>query len=71
MALIVFSAQQLTNVLRELIQQGIQIRLVTNPGFASRPFSEVLDLLGISLSDHACKVEAGNLPLTQTMKPCW
>ena len=68
MALFVFSAQQITNVLRELIQQGIEIRLVADPGFASRPFSEVLDLLGISLPDHTCKVEADNQPLEQALQ---
>ncbi len=68
MALFVFSAQQLTNVLREKIKRGIEIRLVADPGFASRPFSEVLDLLGVSLPDHTCKVEAGNQPLDQALK---
>ena len=37
MALFVFSAQQLTNVLREKIEQDVEIRLVADPGFASRP----------------------------------
>ena len=68
MALFVFSAQQLTNVLREKIEQDVEIRLVADPGFASRPFSEVLDLLGVSLPDHTCKVEAGNQPLEQELK---
>jgi phosphatidylserine/phosphatidylglycerophosphate/cardiolipin synthase-like enzyme len=68
MALFVFSAQQLTNVLREQIKEGVEIRLVADPGFASRPFSEVLDLLGVSLPDRTCKVEAGNLPLNQGLK---
>ena len=68
MALFVFSAQQLTNVLREQIEQGVEIRLVADPGFASRPFSEVLDLLGVALPDHTCKVEAGNQPLDKPLK---
>ena len=68
MALFVFSAQQLTNVLREQIEKGIEIRLVADPGFASRPFSEVLDLLGVTLPDHTCKVEAGNHPLERGLK---
>jgi len=68
MALFVFSAQQLTNALRGKIQRGIEIRLVADPGFASRPFSEVLDLLGVTLPDHSCKVEAGNQPLEQGLK---
>lgn len=68
MALFVFSAQHLTNVLREQIEQGVEIRLVADPGFASRPFSEVLDLLGVTLPDHTCKVEAGNQPLDHALK---
>ena len=68
MALFVFSAQQLTNVLREQIEQGVEIRLVADPGFASRPFSEVLDLLGVTLPDHTCKVEANNQPLDQALE---
>ena len=43
MALFIFSAQQLANMMREKVGQGIEIRLVTDPGFASRPFTEVLD----------------------------
>ncbi|WP_115022538.1 phosphatidylserine/phosphatidylglycerophosphate/cardiolipin synthase family protein [Synechococcus sp. UW69] len=68
MALFVFSAQQLTNVLREQIKQGVEIRLVADPGFANRPFSEVLDLLGVTLPDHTCKVEANNQPLDQALE---
>ena len=68
MALFVFSAQQLTNVLREKIEQVVEIRLVADPGFAIRPFSEVLDLLGVTLPDQNCKVEAGNHPLEQPLQ---
>ena len=68
MALFVFSAQQLTNVLREQNNEGVEIRLVADPGFASRPFSEVLDLLGVALPDHTCKVETGNHPLEQPLQ---
>ena len=31
--------------------------------FASRPFSEVLDLLGVTMADRRCKLEAANQPL--------
>ena len=55
-------------MLREKFEQGVVIRLVADPGFACRPFSEVLDLLGVSLPDHTCKVEAGNQPLDQALK---
>jgi phosphatidylserine/phosphatidylglycerophosphate/cardiolipin synthase-like enzyme len=38
------------------------VRLLADPGFASRSFSEVLDLLGVALPDRFCKLEAGNQP---------
>ena len=68
MALLVFSAQQLTNVLREQIKRGVEIRLVADPVFASHPFSEALDLLGVTLPDHTCKVKDGNQPLNQALQ---
>ena len=37
MALFVFTVQQLTNALRGEIEQGIEIRLDADPGFASGP----------------------------------
>ena len=68
LALFVFSAQQLTSVLQERVEAGVEVRLVADPGFASRPFSEVLDLLGVALPDQDCKVERGNQPLDQPLK---
>jgi phosphatidylserine/phosphatidylglycerophosphate/cardiolipin synthase-like enzyme len=65
LALFVFSAQPLTGVIAELQQRGVALRLLADPGFASRPFSEVLDLLGVALADRHCKHEAGNQPLQQ------
>ncbi|WP_371639348.1 phospholipase D-like domain-containing protein [Synechococcus sp. UW179A] len=63
MALFVFSAQTLTDVLAERIKTGVAVRLLADPSFASRSFSEVLDLLGLELPDRFCKLEAGNQPL--------
>ncbi|MEB3172680.1 MAG: phosphatidylserine/phosphatidylglycerophosphate/cardiolipin synthase family protein [Cyanobacteriota bacterium] len=63
--LFVFSAQNLSNALRELHSQGVRLRVLADPGFANRSFSETLDLLGLSLPDHRCKVEAGNQPWQQ------
>ena len=68
MALFVFSAQQLANVLEEQVKQGIKVRLVADPGFASRSFSEVLDLLGVALPDHSCKLETGNQPFDTPLR---
>ncbi|KZR86048.1 Phospholipase D precursor [Synechococcus sp. MIT S9509] len=68
MALFVFSAQTLTNVLAKRMTAGVDIRLLADPGFASRSFSEVLDLLGLELPDRFCKLEAGNQPLKTALQ---
>ena len=68
MALFVFSAQPLTTVLADLQHRGVALRLVADAGFASRPFSEVLDLLGVSLADQRCKLEAANRPLARPLE---
>ena len=52
MSLFIFSAQPLPNMLGEQIKRGIEIRLVADPDFASRPCSDVLDLLRVSLPDR-------------------
>ena len=68
LALFVFSAQSLTDVLAQRVQSGVAIRLLADPGFASRSFSEVLDLLGVALPDRFCKLEKGNRPLAKALK---
>ncbi len=65
LALFVLSEQSIANTLGQLHQRGVKIRLLADPGFANRSFSEVLDLLGTALPDHRCKLEAGNTPLKQ------
>jgi phosphatidylserine/phosphatidylglycerophosphate/cardiolipin synthase-like enzyme len=62
MALFVFTAQQLADALDRGVNAGLQIRLIADPSFASRSFSEVLDLLGVALPDHNCKLESKNQP---------
>ena len=62
LALFVFSDQGLGNAMENLQQQGVKIRLLADPGFANRAFSEVLDLLGTKLPDHRCGLEAANRP---------
>ena len=68
LALFVFSAQQISNVLQTKVDEGVSICLVADPGFASRSFSEVLDLLGVALPDRDCKLEAGNTPFTTPLQ---
>jgi phosphatidylserine/phosphatidylglycerophosphate/cardiolipin synthase-like enzyme len=62
LGLFVFSAQNLADALAGLKQRGVKLRLLADPGFASRSYSELLDLLGISLPDRRCRLEAGNRP---------
>jgi phosphatidylserine/phosphatidylglycerophosphate/cardiolipin synthase-like enzyme len=68
MALFVFSGQNLADALAALDQRGVRMRLLADPGFASRSFSEVLDLLAISQPDHRCLLEAGNRPWQQALE---
>ncbi|MEX1324561.1 MAG: phospholipase D-like domain-containing protein, partial [Synechococcaceae cyanobacterium] len=62
LALFVFSDQRLGNVVGALQDRGVAVRLLVDPGFANRFFSEVLDLLGLELPDHRCIVQAENRP---------
>ena len=62
MALFVLSEQGLADAMARLPGQGVRIRLLADPGFANRAFSEVLDLLGTQLPDHRCGLEAANRP---------
>lgn len=62
LALFVFSSQQLGNRVSTLHDKGVDIRLLVDPGFSNRYFSEVLDLLGMELPDHRCLVQRENQP---------
>lgn len=67
LALFVLSEQSITQTLGQLHERGVRIRLLADPGFANRSFSEVLDLLGTALPDHRCKLEAHNQPLERPL----
>ena len=62
MALFVFSDQGVANRLETLAQRGVGIRLLVDPGFATRDYSELLDMAGVVRPNHRCRVEAGNKP---------
>ncbi|SBO44743.1 phosphatidylserine/phosphatidylglycerophosphate/cardiolipin synthase family protein [Cyanobium sp. NIES-981] len=68
LALFVFSDQRLAAALGQLQARGVAIRVLADPGFATRSFSEVLDLLGVALPDHRCGIEANNAPLKQPLE---
>lgn len=61
LALFNFSEQRLANILENDHQKGIQIRALIDPQFAYRPYSEALDMMGVSLS-NSCKDEVDNHP---------
>jgi phosphatidylserine/phosphatidylglycerophosphate/cardiolipin synthase-like enzyme len=64
LALFVFSAQELADILQYKQEQGIMIKGIFDPGFAHRYYSEMLDLLGVTLySQYShCQPEANNHP---------
>jgi phosphatidylserine/phosphatidylglycerophosphate/cardiolipin synthase-like enzyme len=64
LALFVFSEQQLSNRLEAKHQQGRQIRVLIEPSFAYRDYSEGLDLLGLRLPNAQCRYEPNNRPWT-------
>jgi competence ComEA-like helix-hairpin-helix protein len=61
MALFVFSDQTLVDRLEPLPSRGVGIRTLIDPGFAYRPYSEGLDMMGVALAEQ-CKFEPGNRP---------
>lgn len=61
-ALFVFSEQRLADAMQQA-QDHAEIMVVVDPKFAYRPYSEVLDLLGVALPDPVtCAIENGNAP---------
>lgn len=61
LALFVFSKQKIANTLQQKQQEGVKIRGIFDPGFAYRYYSEVLDMLGVTLY-FRCQPEADNNP---------
>jgi len=61
LALFVFSEQELADVLQIKSQLGVAVRGVFDTSFAYRYYSEVLDMLGLSLYFN-CRTEANNNP---------
>ncbi|MGL5942192.1 MAG: phospholipase D-like domain-containing protein [Waterburya sp.] len=66
LALFVFSEQKLADILQEKQQQGVIIQGVFDPGFAFRYYSEVLDMLGVTVYDR-CQPETDNNPWNQPL----
>lgn len=62
LALFVFSDQNLSTLLEDRQQTGVAVRALIDSGFMFRSYSEGLDMLGVALPDHRCRIEAGNDP---------
>jgi phosphatidylserine/phosphatidylglycerophosphate/cardiolipin synthase-like enzyme len=62
LALFVFSEQAIANALLARHRQSVAIRALISSEFAFRPYSEALDMLGVSAVGKACKAEPGNQP---------
>jgi phosphatidylserine/phosphatidylglycerophosphate/cardiolipin synthase-like enzyme len=61
-ALFVFSEQRLADSMQS-VQDRAAIGVLVDPRFAFRPYSEVLDLLGVGLPTmQDCRLESGNNP---------
>ncbi|TVQ64371.1 MAG: DUF1669 domain-containing protein [Spirulina sp. DLM2.Bin59] len=61
LALFVFSDQGLSNTLGNRHAQGVSLRVLIDPSFAFRYFSEGLDLLGVELREN-CRIDPNNRP---------
>ena len=62
LALFVFSEQKLANQLELQSAAGTELRVLIDPSFIYRSYSEALDLLGQAIPDRRCKIEADNHP---------
>ncbi len=68
-ALFVFSDQQLGNVMKRAHERGVGIGVLIENNFAFRTYSELLDMLGLSLLDpNKCIYEADNNPWSKPIK---
>lgn len=64
LALFVFSEQRISNVLQEktLDNPKMSFKLLIEPKFAYRQYSELLDVWGIALKNEKCEYQADNNP---------
>lgn len=68
LALFVFSEQGIADTLAMRHQQGIPVRVLIDPSFVYRDYSEGLDLLGVALANRHCQYETGNRPWQQPIE---
>ncbi len=68
LALFVFSEQRIANQLEAQVQTGVALRGLIEPTFAYRSYSEALDMLGVTILDRRCRIEADNNPWERPIK---
>jgi len=61
-ALFVFSEQAIADALERSHRKGSRVRVLIDPSFLLRDYSEALDLLGVTLRRNNCQVEPGQRP---------
>lgn len=61
-ALFVFSEQAIADAMERSHRKGAAIRLLIDPTFLARDYSEALDLMGITLRRKDCQQEPGQRP---------
>ena len=62
MALFVFSDQELVNRLEPVHRRGVEVKLLIEPGFAYRPYSELFDVMGVNFVGDECGTAEVNHP---------
>lgn len=61
-ALFVFSDQKISNVLEKRHEAGVKMGFIIEPKFAYRDYSELLDMLGVSMLNQKCAYQPDNNP---------
>lgn len=62
LALFVFSDQSIANAMEEAHGRGMKPSVLIDPSFATRYYSELLDIFGLQMLNPKCAFEAGNRP---------
>jgi phosphatidylserine/phosphatidylglycerophosphate/cardiolipin synthase-like enzyme len=61
-ALFVFSEQKIVDAMQSSHEKGMNSRTLIDPSFATRYYSELLDILGVEMKSPTCKIEPDNNP---------
>jgi len=61
-ALFVFSEQAIADAMETAHRRGAKVRVLVDPSFLARDYSEALDLLGVTLRRRTCELEPNQRP---------